>query len=98
MEVVQALPIVHIPQNGPLREHVGRIRVADIVGHWPRQQLPFRIQLGRTPCNGGSSTVEITGKGFCCARAPELRTSVRRALINFEYCPNVSSSGKPVSS
>jgi hypothetical protein len=45
MEIMQALAIVLVPQDRPLREDVRGIGIADIVGHWPGEEFSAGIEL-----------------------------------------------------
>ena len=52
IKIRKPLPVVLIPENGPLREDVGRIGITRVLGHGPREQLALRVELDRMSGNG----------------------------------------------
>lgn len=47
-----ALAIILIPQNAPLGQEVGAIRIANVIGHWPGQKFAAGIFLNGAPGDG----------------------------------------------
>ena len=53
VEIRQALAIVLIPENSPLRKNVRGIGIADVVGHRPREKFSLRVECDWPTRDGG---------------------------------------------
>ena len=53
-EIGQALAIVLIPDNGPLREKIGGVGISGVVRHGPWKKLVMTVECDGPPGDDGS--------------------------------------------